>query len=222
MLEVLRALPLPALEVAEAALALGDRVGVEDLAGFLDVSEDEVTPWLDLLSEHALAWPDGDGRIRFTGALGRWWTAPCGLGEPLTHYLNSWTTSVDSLRALARSLGLPQGHKRRMINAISEVLADPARVAALAERAPAGAERLLEDFAWDGPVRDVDGGRFVVPGTPEKWAADHGLIFRPSWNVGEMPREVTLALRGPGYHPRSPPSPPTSRRSRWTPRAWTT
>ncbi|WP_068922429.1 helicase-associated domain-containing protein [Planobispora rosea] len=201
VLEVLRTLPLPALEVAEAALALGDRVGVADLAGFLGVPEAEVTPWLDLLSDHALAWPDGEGRIRFAGALSRWWTAPCGLGEPLSHYLNSWTTSVDSLRGLARSLGLPQGHKRRMIAAISEFLSDPARVAVLVERAPAGAERLLEDFAWDGPVRDVDGGRFVVPGTPEKWAADHGLIFRPSWNVGEMPREVTLALRGPGYRP---------------------
>lgn len=81
-------------------------------------------------------------------------------------------------------------------------------MSALVERAPEGTRRLLEEFAWDGPVRTVDGGRFVVPGAPEKWAVDHGLIFRPSWNVAEMPREVSLALRGPDYHPPFTPGPP--------------
>ncbi|MBG0829208.1 helicase-associated domain-containing protein [Planomonospora sp. ID67723] len=208
VMEVLRVLPLPALEVAEASLALGDQAGPQTLAGLLGVPESELAPWLDTLFDHALAWPDGEGRVRVVGALARWWTAPCGLGEPLTHYLNSWTVSTDALRGLARSLGLQHGPKRRTIARISETLSDPARVAALLERAPAGTDRLLEDFAWDGPVRDVDGGRFVVPGTPEKWAADHGMVFRPSWNVAEMPREVALALRGPDYRPPFNPVPP--------------
>ncbi|GII05046.1 helicase-associated domain-containing protein [Planobispora takensis] len=208
VMEVLRGLPLPALEIAEAALALGDRVDAQALAAFFGVPEAEVAPWLEVLFEHALAWPDSEGNVHVVAALGRWWTAPCGLGEPLAHYLNSWTTSADALRTLAGSLGLPPGPKRRMVAGICEILSDPARTAALLERAPAGAGRLLEDFTWDGPVRDVDGGRFVVPGTPEKWAADHGLIFRPSWNVAEMPREVALALRGPGYRPPFSPVPP--------------
>ncbi|MEU1877165.1 helicase-associated domain-containing protein [Streptosporangium sp. NPDC020072] len=205
---VMRALPLPSFEVAQAALALGDRVDLETLAGFMGVSEAETAPWIDLLSDHALAWPDDEGRIRLAGGLARCWTAPCGLGESLAHYLNSWTVSADALRALARALGLPNGQKRQTVIKIIEVLSDPGRLAALLERAPEGARRLLDEFAWDGPSRGVDGGRFVVPGSPEKWAGDHGLLFRPSWNTAEMPREVALALRGADYHPPFTPVPP--------------
>ncbi|GAA2913476.1 helicase-associated domain-containing protein [Streptosporangium fragile] len=207
-MEVMRDLPLPSLEVAQASLALGEEAAPQTLARFLGVSEAEVTPWLDLLYDHAMAWPDGEGRVRVADGLARWWAAPCGLGEPLAHYLTSWTVSADALRALARALGVPHGPKRRTVAGITAILADPARVAGLVERAPEGTARLLAEFAWDGPVRDVDGGRFVVPGAPEKWAADHGLLFRPSWNVAEMPREVALALRGPDYHPPFTPAPP--------------
>lgn len=205
---VLRGLPLPSLEVAQAALALGDGVDLEALARFMGVPEAETAPWVDLLFDHALAWPDDEGRIRIAGGVARWWTAPCGLGEPLTHYLNSWTVSADALRALARTLGLPNGQKRQTIAKITEVLSDPGRLAALLERAPKGTRQLLDEFAWDGPARDVDGGRFVLPGSPQKWASDHGLLFRPGWNAAEMPREVALALRGPDYHPPFTPAPP--------------
>ncbi|MEU7983817.1 helicase-associated domain-containing protein [Streptosporangium canum] len=208
VMAVMRGLPLPCLEVAQASLALGDQVDLETLARFMGVPEAEVAPWVDRLFDHALAWPDDEGRIRVAGGVARWWTAPCGLGEPLSHYLNSWTVSADALRALARTLGLPHGPKRRTVTRVTEVLSDPGRVTAMIERAPEGTRRLLEEFAWDGPIRDVDGGRFVVPGAPEKWAADHGLLFRPSWNVAEMPREVALALRGPDYHPPFTPCPP--------------
>lgn len=98
VMEVMRGLPLPSLEVAQASLALGDQVRPEEVARFMGVPEAEVTPWLDLLFDHALAWPDDEGRIRVAGGVARWWTAPCGLGEPLTHYLNSWTVSADALR----------------------------------------------------------------------------------------------------------------------------
>ncbi|GAA4186169.1 helicase-associated domain-containing protein [Streptosporangium oxazolinicum] len=208
VMEVMRGLPLPSLEVAQASLALGEQAGPQAVARFMGVPEDEVTPWLDLLYDHALAWPDGEGRVRVAEGVARWWTAPCGLGEPLPHYLNSWTVSADALHGLARTLGLPHGPKRRTVTRVTEILSDPGRVTALLEKAPEGTRRLLEEFAWDGPVRDVDGGRFVVPGAPEKWAADHGLLFRPSWNVAEMPREVALALRGPDYHPPFTPTPP--------------
>ncbi|GAA5045729.1 hypothetical protein HNP84_002565 [Thermocatellispora tengchongensis] len=209
VMEALRGLPLPCLEIAQGCLVLGDDARPATLAALFDVPEDDVAPWLDRLYDHALAWPDDRGRVRLSPALARWWTAPCGLGEPLAHYLNSWTISPDALRSLSRALGLePHGSKRRAVARIAETLADPARVAELVRQAPEGTRRLLEEFAWDGPVRDVDGGLFVTPGTPEKWAADHGLLYRPSWNVAEMPREVALAVRGPGYHPPLTPQPP--------------
>ncbi|GAA2650825.1 helicase-associated domain-containing protein [Nonomuraea recticatena] len=209
VMEAMRALPLPCLEIAQACLVLGDRTPPDRLAAFLDAPVATLTPWLDVLYDHALAWPDDEGRVHLAEAVSRWWAAPLGLGEPLDHYLNSWTVSNDTLRALARNLGLPpHGNKRRTIARVTEVLSDGVRLAALLRNAPEGTERLLADFAWDGPVRDVDGGRFVMLGTPEKWAADHGLLYRPRWEVAEMPREVALSVRGPGYHPPFSPEPP--------------
>ncbi|MDF5755722.1 helicase-associated domain-containing protein [Spongiactinospora sp. TRM90649] len=209
VMEALRGLPLPCLETAQACAVLGGSPTPAELARLLDVREEDVRPWLDRLFDHALGWPDDDGRVHLAQAVSRWWAAPCGLGEPLSSYLNSWTISTDALRSLARGLGVAShGPKRRVAAKVTEILTDPAQVEALLETAPAGGRKLAEEFAWDGPVRDVDGGRFVTPGTPEKWAADHGLLYRPSWNVAEMPREVALAVRGPGYHPPLTQAPP--------------
>ncbi|MEU5863989.1 helicase-associated domain-containing protein [Nonomuraea sp. NPDC047529] len=208
VMEAMRGLPLPALQLAEAGLTMS-RPTPEGLAAFLGVPGETVTPWLDHLHDHALAWPDPDGVIHLAEGVARWWAAPLGLGEPLEHYLNSWTISNDALRALARVLGLPaQGNKRRTIARVIELLSDPGRLDRLAATAPDGTLALLGRLAWDGPARDVDGGRFVVPGTPEKWCADHGLLFRPSWHVAEIPREVALCVRGPGYHPPFQPEAP--------------
>ncbi|MGW0803235.1 helicase-associated domain-containing protein [Nonomuraea sp. NPDC002799] len=208
VMETLRRLPLPCLQLAEAALAVS-RPTADRLALFLDTPAGEVTPWLEHLFDHALAWPDDDGVIRLAEGVARWWAAPLGLGEALDHHLNSWTISNDTLRALARKLGLPaHGNKRRTISRVMEVLSDTGRLQTLVRTAPEGTATLLDRFAWDGPVLDVDGGRFVTPGTPEKWCADHGLLFRPNWHVAEMPREVALSRRGPGYHPPFDPAAP--------------
>ncbi|PZG17254.1 helicase-associated domain-containing protein [Nonomuraea aridisoli] len=201
VMEALRGLPLPCLQLAETALAM-TRPTPQSLAAFLDAPVDDVTPWLDHLYDHALAWPGDGGVIHLAEGVTRWWAAPLSLGEPLDHYLNSWSISNDALQALARNLGLPaQGNKRRAIARVVEALGDGERVRSLVSQAPGGTVALLERFAWQGPTLDVDGGRFVTPGTPERWCADHGLLFRPSWHVGEIPREIALALRGPGYHP---------------------
>ncbi|MEW9548956.1 helicase-associated domain-containing protein [Nonomuraea sp. NPDC050783] len=204
----LQRLPLPCLQLAEAALAVADPTA-DRLAAFVGAPPGVVAPWLDQLCDHALAWPDDSGVIHLADGVTHYWTAPLGLGEPLDHYLNSWTISNDALRALARNLGLPaQGHKRRMIGRVAEVLGDADRLRALLRDAPAGTAELLDRFAWEGPSLPVDGGRFVVRGTPEKWCADHGLLFRPSWHVAEIAREVAVCLRGPGYHPPFTPEPP--------------
>ncbi|WP_084962411.1 helicase-associated domain-containing protein [Thermoactinospora rubra] len=206
VMAALRNLPLPCLELAQVCLVLGTPTARE-VAAFVDADAGEVAEWLERLQDHALAWPDAEGRIHLAEAVARWWTAPLGLGEPLSHYLNSWSISDDALRALARRLGLPpHGNKPRTIARVCEVLTT--RLDELLERAPEGAGRLLEEFAWDGPLREVDGDRFVTPGTPEKWAADHGLLYRPKWHLAEMPREVALGVRGPDYHPPFTPHAP--------------
>ena len=209
VMEVMRGLPLPPLELLQACLVIGDRATEDELARFLGVSTSEVLPWLEQVYDHALAWPGPDGRIHLADAVARWWTAPYGLGDTLASYLETWTLNVEELRRVARRLGLPaQGGKRQLIARIRGVLGDPDRLGALLAGAPDGTLGLLDDFAWDGPVRTVNGDRFTVEGTPEKWAADHALLFRTRWDLAEMPREVALALRGPDYHPPFTPDPP--------------
>lgn len=209
VMEVMRRLPLPPLELLQACLVVGGRPAEDDLARFLGVRTAEVIPWLDHLYDHALAWPGPDGRINLAPAVARWSTAPCGLGDPLDAYLDSWRLSPEGLRRICRNLRLPaQGGKRQMAARISALLSDSERLGALLSRAPYGTMELLDGFAWDGPIRTVSGDRFVTPGTPEKWALDHGLLFRGRWDLAEMPREVALALRGPDYHGPFTPYPP--------------
>ncbi|SDG20859.1 Helicase conserved C-terminal domain-containing protein [Sinosporangium album] len=203
------ALPLPCLEIVEARLVVGDRATPADLAEFLGTDAEQVSRWLDVLYDHALAWPDDEGRVRLADGMARSWPTPCGLGEPLSRYLDSWTMSADALKQLALRLGLsPRGPKRMAVARVAAALADPERVARLLDHGPEGTTTLARRFAWEGPAREVEGGLFVTPGTPEKWAADHGLLFRPSWDVAEMPREVALAVRGAGYRAPFTPAAP--------------
>ncbi|WP_067181384.1 helicase-associated domain-containing protein [Microtetraspora niveoalba] len=209
VMEVMRTLPLPALEIVQACLALGDRPTEERLARFLGVSVSETIPWLDRLYDHALAWPEPDGGIGLAGGLARWWTAPCGLGEPLAAYLESWTLNTEGLRRMCRNLGIPaQGTKRQMTARVTAALGDAELLSSLVADAPEGTIGMLDDFAWDGPIRSVNGDLFITPGTPEKWAVERGLLFRTQWGVAGMPRDVALALRGPDYHPPFTPCPP--------------
>jgi len=209
VLEVMRTLPLPPLELLQACLVIGDRATEDELARFLGVSRSAVQPWLEQVYDHALAWPGPDGRIHLADAVARMWTAPYGLGDPLAVYLETWTLNLEELRRISRRLGLSaQGGKRQLIARIRGVLEDPDRLHALLAEAPDGTLGLLDDFAWDGPVRTVDGDRFAVEGTPERWAADRALLFRTRWDLAEMPREVALALRGPDYHAPFTPQPP--------------
>ncbi|WP_155339758.1 helicase-associated domain-containing protein [Acrocarpospora corrugata] len=209
VMEVMRGLPLPPLELLQACLVIGGKPTEDELARFLGVSTSEVIPWLDRLYDCALAWPGQDGRIHLAEAVARWWTAPCGLGEPLSTYLDSWMLNTEGLRRICRALGLPpQGGKRQMVARATALLGDPERLTDLVSGAPDGTVGVLDDFAWDGPVRSVDGNRFLNAGTPEQWAADRGLLFRTQWDVAEMPREVALALRGPEYHGPFTPYPP--------------
>lgn len=209
VMEVMRGLPLPSLELLQACLAVGGRPTRDELARFLGVHTREVLPWLDHLYDHALAWPGPGGRINLAGAVARWCTTPCGLGRPLRAYLDSWQLGQAELRRICRSLNLPaQGSKRQMAARVTALLSDSERLDALLGDAPGGTLELLDRFAWDGPVRTVSRHRFLSPGSPEKWALDRALLFLGRWALAEMPREVALALRGPDYRGPFTPHPP--------------
>ncbi len=107
-MEVMRGLPLPPLELLQACLVIGGRPTEDELARFLGVSTSEVIPWLDRLYDCALAWPAPDGRIHLAEAVARWWTAPCGLGEPLHGYLESWALNTEGCGACAGPWASPR------------------------------------------------------------------------------------------------------------------
>src|SRR5690606_9027169 len=124
VMEALRRLPLPCLQLAEACLVL-TRPTAERLSEVLAAPRAEVERWLDHLYDHALPCPSGEGGARLAGAVRHYWSTPLGLGEPLDHYLSSWTISGDALRALAVNLGLPpHASKRRTVARVCEALSD--------------------------------------------------------------------------------------------------
>lgn len=219
-------LTLPDLQVAEAVAALGKRASREALAKLLGATADEarlaLEAVLETLAGRALVWPDHNGRLHMAAPLRRAWDAPLGLDAPLAELLADMTS--DELRGMLAALGIrPPGTKQQRMAALVTHHGDPQRIAAMVAKAPAAARELLERRA--GPVSPQPGS--VVSGAPdggsepgERWALDRGLLIRDRrwYGPARMPVEVTLALRGPGWHAPFEPAPPSVGLASITPR----
>lgn len=202
------ALPLPALQVIEVLQAFGGPlVGLDKLAAALGCKPDdaELVATLTVLAQRALVWPDGD-ELRMAGPLWHAFEHPLQLGPPARHLLES--ASVSELREIASALGLPRGRTRATALAdVCAVLADGERVRALVAAAPVAARDMLAKVAWDGPL--VVMGIYDRPGNgPLAWALRHGLLVSDGWQHAQMPGEVGMALRGPGWRAPFNPLPP--------------
>ncbi|WP_283133868.1 helicase-associated domain-containing protein [Rhizohabitans arisaemae] len=207
VLEAAGTLPLPCMEIAQACLVLGAGCSARRLASFLGADEAELRPFLDRLADHALAWTDRSGRIHLVRPLARNWVNPCGFGRTSDQLLSG--LPVYELRSVARALGLAvSGHRDRLTAEIIRFHGDPEAMAGLMERAPEGVDALLEGFLTRWPVQEFELLDWQRAGTPEHWAVRHGLIRIVGWRVAEMPREVALTLRGPGYRAPFTPRPP--------------
>src|SRR4029453_13892395 len=86
--------------------------------------------------------------------------------------------------------------KQAAIDAVAARLADVEKTAALAAEAPEELGEVLGALATAGPV--VQGEHGYLP-TELRWAIERGLLVSDGWDSAEMPREVSLALRGPGW-----------------------
>jgi hypothetical protein len=84
-------------------------------------------------------------------------------------------------------------------------LADAETVTALVAEAPEELGETLWALAAAGPV--VQGEHGYLP-TELRWAIERGLLVSDGWDSAEMPREVSLALRGPDWHAEFVPHPP--------------
>lgn len=202
----LAALPRPAVQVVEAAQAAGGpSVTTDRLAGLLGRTGDDpaLTATLAQLADHALVWPDGT-ELRMAAPLWSAFPHPLGLGEPAEQLLAGLTT--EELRGIGRALGTTVGPGQRdLLTRICAVLADVDRVRAVVAGAPAPARELLTRLARTGPplLAPDPGGDAAVD-----WALHRGLLVWDGWRHAQLPAEVGLALRGPGWHAPFDPDPP--------------
>ncbi|WP_406168532.1 helicase-associated domain-containing protein [Streptomyces canus] len=219
-------LTLPHLQVAEALAALAAPASRDALAELLGAADDEPTraleAVLEALTDHALVWPDGAGKLRMAGPLRQAWDTPLGLDAPLEELLAG--TTSDELRGLLTALGVkPPGTKAERLSALVEHHSDPEQVASVVAKAPTAARKLLDRRAGAAPgeppqfIMFGQAGPGLEPGA--RWALERGLLIQDHHRYGpaRMPAEVALALRGPGWHAPFEPVPPSARLASVTP-----
>ncbi|MCK9898942.1 helicase C-terminal domain-containing protein [Frankia sp. Cpl3] len=196
------------LEIVQALTVLPSPASYRELAVFCGGLE--VRTAVDSLRERAVIWGP-DEAIRLVGvAVDLLGDRPLGLGRPARKCLGVYQLS--QLVRVAAAVGLPmavfadtsvaaeQGRREGLIEMVSAVLAEPARVAALLDgcspraREVAGrlaggpalgatndAERLLDVAAARSPVEEL---------------LARGLLVGIDAATVELPREVGLLLRG--------------------------
>ncbi|MDT0346599.1 helicase-associated domain-containing protein [Streptomyces litchfieldiae] len=200
-------LPLRCFQAAEAIAALtalGDGVPRERLGGLLGHAGPGLDAALAELTRYALVWPDEAGLLHTCEPLRRNWQAPLGLGRGLADLLSEKTS--DELLSILAHLDQPaQDGRHRRLAVLLRHHRDPDRVAALAASAPAAARELLDRYSREVPAERPPSSR---PGL--RWALDRGLLVRARFGYGppQMPAEVALALRGPGWRAPFTPVPP--------------
>lgn len=170
-----------------------------DVARWLGTGTAEVESIVDELADFAFAWIT-DGGIELPEPLQSDSYSIYGLGRPVDVLMGD--LPLPAATEMARGFGLPvSGRKRDIAERIVAFFRDGEKVRALVATAPAATRKLLEEIAHDAPERDglIQYGQ-PVPGTAAGWALDRGLLFGTYSGSGYMPLEVSLALRGPGYH----------------------
>lgn len=229
VVQAVRALPLPCVQLLEAAVALGDALSRDALVGFLDGADaDAVERWLAPLTERALVWPDSGG-LRTSQALPQLFPSPLGLGPPLAVLMPE--LNVDEVRRMLRTIGAATKATRKaeLVEQLTGVLTDPDIVRGLVATAPrtvreellsrAGGESGDAEDEYDDEWDDFGAAPRYRPYDPEqyrreqdatRWAAERGLVFAPRWGYGaaRMSAEVGRALRGTEYRAPFSATPP--------------
>ncbi|MHB8451057.1 MAG: helicase-associated domain-containing protein [Mycobacteriales bacterium] len=183
VLDALCLLPDPTPPAAVAAL-FGPQTDVADIERALDNLEDR-----------ALAF----------GRAGEWYRQPtlrnlvfepAELALPLAELYRSHTGPAAT--EVAERIGVPPHRTVSLtLDAMAAHLSDPAVSLGLLQDAPPGAVELAHMLAA-GPPRVRAEYEIYAPTdrTPVGWLVRRGLIIAVSWEIGVMPREVAVALRG--------------------------
>lgn len=225
VVEVMRAAPLPCLQVTEALQALGGRAGRDDLANLLANGDGDEDGARDRALDDALAWLAGvavvrrvDGRLQGSPALWQCIPDPLGLGSPLAALVPG--LGAHALQGILSALGQPRGgSKATLAKTLTTYLADPERVRALVVQAPPAIAAWLSRRAGEGVASPgvvvsygYDSASYRQEQEALRWGLDRGLLIADDWGYDRrMPAEVALALRGPAYGaPFTPVAPPVT------------
>jgi hypothetical protein len=181
----IRRLAAPAIQVMRAITVLSPDATRADLARLLgvDVADADLAGVLVQLAEHALVWESPAGRFVSARGVMTGFRHPLGLGRPVADLLE--TVHFSQTKEIARQLGLPIGGGRTgVVKRIAESFQDSARLDAMMASGPRSVREVLLTFANDGPIRSANGISSYHPRpemTPERWAAERGLLWAHDW-----------------------------------------
>ncbi len=190
-------------QVCAAAVGLGPLVTREELAAVLeDVEIEHLVAPLTALAQRAIVGLDGDF-IETTRSLQNVFGRPLGLGASAVQLLDDRPARFCT--DLGRLLGVDTaGRKGEVTGKIAAVLGDRDRVLAVLATAPDDARALLEELTWSPTIESYSAGSWVywpdrkIPG-PAAWLERHALLLPLDAHLLELPREIGLILRGPGW-----------------------
>jgi hypothetical protein len=154
----------PALQVAEALLALGGSAPRHELLALLGATDEALAARADAtvreLSALALAW-SLHGRVRLVGGMGTFFPDPLGLGRSARKLYGRLT--AEQLDRIGAQHGV-DGLGRTGLDAVVAVLTDPAAVRERLSRADERVAKVVRQMAWRGPRRS--GVQFPEPDEP--------------------------------------------------------
>lgn len=205
----------PALQVVEAVLALGGTAERTELLGLLDAADPAaVDRVLDELLALAAVHPAGTA-ARVAGGWRQLVPHPLGLGRRAGSLFGLLT--VAQLTRVGAELGVHgRSGKPQWVSAVAAAAADRRTVAERLERAGPEVADAVHRIALHGPL--VGGVMFpsrigAEPDDVGTRLVVQGWVVPTEWGRGEMPAEVALAVRGPGWRApfhSCPPAPATA------------
>jgi hypothetical protein len=198
-------LDVGALQVVEAMVLSADPTDIKALAGLLDVTPAKLSPALERLRQAVVVW-GRDDQLRLLPVVRDLMPAPAALGPPARTLLEHVARS--QLAALLADLGLTSvgdptlsiGAAATAVDALADVLEDPAQLGELLGRAPDAAREVVELLAVGPPTGRSPAARRPVDAatadSPVRWLLAHALLIAVDDFTVVLPREVALQVRG--------------------------
>jgi hypothetical protein len=198
-------LDVGALQVVEAMVLSPDPTNAQALAALLDVPAVRLAPALDRLRQAVVVW-GRDDQLRLLPVVRDLMPAPAALGPPARTLLEHVPRS--QLAGLLADLGLASvgdptlgiAAAAEAVDALADLLEDPAQLAQLIARTPDAAREVIELLAVGPPTGRIPAARRPVDAasadSPVRWLLAHALLIAVDDFTVVLPREVALQVRG--------------------------